>query len=82
MITKNISVRIKKNHKVPFKETYIAIHNSQRKILLHQKYINSKKNQKIELNIEECERMMNLINFYVFDGLYEYSKDNMRIYRE
>ena len=69
MITKNISVRIKKNHKVPFNETYIAIHNSQRKIFLHQKYINSKKNQKIELNIEECERMMNLINFYMFDGV-------------
>ncbi|MFX1590207.1 MAG: hypothetical protein ACFFC1_18880 [Promethearchaeota archaeon] len=82
MITKNVSVRIKKNHKVPFNETYIAIHNFQQKIFLQQKYINSKKKQKIELNIEECERLMNLLNFYVFDGVYEYSKDNMRTYRE
>ena len=37
MITKNISVRIKMNHEVPFNETYIAIHNSKNKNLVPSK---------------------------------------------
>ncbi len=82
MITKNISVRIRKSQEIPFNETYITIHKSKRKICLHQKYINSRKNQKIELNIEECERLMNLLSFYIFNGNYKYSKDKVKIYRE
>jgi hypothetical protein len=82
MITKNISVRIKKGHEVPFNETYIVIQKSKQKIVLHQKYINSEKNQKIELNVDECERLMNLLAHYVFNGNYEYSKDKIKIYRE
>ncbi|MFX0019551.1 MAG: hypothetical protein ACFFBT_01580 [Promethearchaeota archaeon] len=82
MISKNISVKIKKNQEVPFKETYIVIHNSKQKVYLHQKFINSRKNQKIDLKFEECKRLMNLLSIYVFKGNYEYSKDKVIIYRE
>lgn len=82
MISKNISVNIKNGNEIPFKETYIIIHNSKQKLDLYQKYIDSKKNQKIELNFEECERLMNLLVFYVFKGKYKYSKDKIKIYRE
>ncbi len=33
MLTKNISVRIKKNHEVPFHETYVAIRKSSEKYI-------------------------------------------------
>ena len=82
MISKNISVKIKKNQEIPFKEPYIVIHNSKEQAYLHQKFVNSRKNQKIELNFEECERLMNLLFYYVFEGNYEYSKDKVKIYRE
>jgi len=82
MISKNVSVNMKKDKKVPFKETYIIIHNSKPILYLNQKYIDSKKNQKIELNFEECERLMNLLFQYVFKEKYSYTKDKMLIYRE
>ncbi|MFW9872726.1 MAG: hypothetical protein ACFFG0_06445 [Candidatus Thorarchaeota archaeon] len=82
MISKNISVNIEKDQELPFKETYIIIHNSQKIIGLKQKYINPKKNQTVELNFEECERLMNLLFYYVFNGKYNYTKDTMKIYRE
>lgn len=80
MISKNISVNIKKNQKVPFKETYIVIQNTKNKVYLHQKFKNSEKNQKIALNFEECERLMNLLSHYVFKGDYKYSKDKVKIF--
>lgn len=82
MISKNVSINIKKEKEIPFKETYIIIHNSKQKLSLFQKYINSRKNQKIELNFEECERLMNLLFYYVFNRNYKYTKDKVRIYRE
>ncbi|MFX1497904.1 MAG: hypothetical protein ACFFBH_10280 [Promethearchaeota archaeon] len=82
MISKNISVNIKKSQEVPFKETYIVIQNTKNKVYLHQKFKNLEKNQKIELNFEECERLMNLLFCYVFKGTYKYSRDNVKIYRE
>ncbi|MFX1235784.1 MAG: hypothetical protein ACFFBY_14725 [Promethearchaeota archaeon] len=82
MKSKNISVNIKENHEIPFKETYIVIHNSKHKIDIHQKFSISKNNQKIELTFEECERLMNLLFYYVFKENYQYSKDKVLIYRE
>jgi len=82
MKSKNISVNIKKNKEVPFRETYIVIQESRKKVRIHQKYIDSKKNQKIELNFEESERLMNLLSYYVFKGNYKYSKDRVIFYRE
>ena len=44
MKTKNISVNIKKDEKIPFKETYIAFYKSKNKIKLDQKYVDKTKN--------------------------------------
>lgn len=82
MISKNVSLKIKKNKEIPFKEIYIIIRNSKQKVCLYQKFINSGKNQKIELDFKECERLMNLLFYYVFNGNYQYSKDKVIIYRE
>lgn len=82
MISTNISVKIKKSQEAPSKETYFVIHNSKQNVSLHQKFINSRKNQKIDLKFEECERLMNLLSTYVFNGNYKYSKDKVIIYRE
>lgn len=82
MISKNISVNIKNNQKVPFKETFIVIQKTKNVAILYQKFKNSEKNQKIELSFKECERLMNLLSYYVFKGDYKYSKDKLIIYRE
>lgn len=82
MISKNISVNIKKDQKVPFKETFIIIHSSKPQLDINQKFNNSSKNQKIKLSFEECERLMNLLYYYVLNGKYKYTKDKMIIYRE
>lgn len=82
MISKNISVNIKKDQKVPFKERFMIVHSSKRRIDINQKFSNSRKNQKIKLNFEECERLMNLLYYYVLNGKYKHTKDKMIIYRE
>lgn len=82
MKSKNISVNIKENQEIPFKETYIVIYNSYSKVIIHQKFNDSKHNQKIELNFKECERLMHLLYYYVFKGDYKYSKDKAIIYQE
>ncbi|TXT58606.1 MAG: hypothetical protein BAJALOKI2v1_340038 [Promethearchaeota archaeon] len=82
MKSKNISVNIRKNEEVPYKEIYMIIKNSKQQVFLHQKFIDSEKNQKVILNFEECERLMNLFYYYVFKKKYEYAKDRVRIYRE
>jgi hypothetical protein len=82
MKSKNISVQIKHNENIPFKETYIIIRKSTQKVSLYQKCIDSQQNQKIELNYEECTRLMSLLVHYVFHDKYEYSKDKVIIYRE
>jgi hypothetical protein len=82
MISKNISVNLRRNQSVPFKETYIVIQKSKQKINFYQKFIDPGENQKIELNFEECQRLMNLLYNYVFSGKYEYSNNKVIIYRE
>ena len=82
MKSKTVSVNLEINWEVPFKETYLTIYNSKQKVKMHQKFTNSRKNQKIELNFKVCERLMNLLVYYVFNRKYKYSKDEVLIYRE
>lgn len=82
MISKNISVYLRKNRKVPFKEKYVVISASEKKVRIHQKFPDATKNQKIELNFDECKRLMNILSHYAFKGTYTYSKDKAIIYRE
>ncbi len=80
MLTKNISVELESGKKVPSKEIYIVFSKSNKKIRLDQKFVKESNNQSITLNYEECRRLMNLLNFYVFRGEYAYSKDKMLKY--
>ena len=82
MKTKNISVCIKKDEKVPFKETYIVFYNSDNKVRLDQKFKDPSKNQSITLNIEECKRLLNLLHFYEFKGEFDPYKDRMLIFEQ
>ena len=79
MLTKNISIELEQDKKVPLKETYVVIYKSSKKIRLVQKFTSEPKNQFITLNQEECERLMNLLHFYLFNDKYEYRKDKMII---
>jgi len=79
MLTKNISIELEQGKKVPSKETYVVFYKSSKKIRLVQKFMSDSKNQSITLNYEECERLMNLLHFYLFDGEYRYRNDKMLI---
>ena len=82
MKTKNISIDIKKNAKVPLKETYIVFHKQKNKVNIVQKFINQNNNQSITLNFKECERLMNLLHFYLFDDKFEPIHDRMIIFEK
>ena len=82
MKTKNISVNIKKNKKVPFKETYLVFNKQKDKVRIVQKFIDETKNQSITFNFNECERLINLLNFYLFNGKFEPFKDKMLIFEK
>ncbi|MEJ2294424.1 MAG: hypothetical protein P8Y23_06595 [Candidatus Lokiarchaeota archaeon] len=82
MITKNISVKIKKEQASPFEETYLAIQKSKDMVKIYHKEKNELNNQKIELNFKECERLINILFHFVFKGNYKYSKDSVIIYHE
>lgn len=77
MKTKNISVNIKKNEEIPFKETYIVFYKSKNKIKIDQKFIDATKNQSIALSYTECERLINLLTLFVFNGKYKPKKIRM-----
>ncbi len=79
MFTKNISINIEKGKKVPLKETYIVFYKSKGKIRIVQKFVDETKNQSIILNLNECKRFINLLNFYLFDNKFEPFKDNMLV---
>ncbi len=80
--TKNISINIKKKNIIPFKETYLIFYTREKKTKIVQKFVNSKKNQSIVLNYEECTRLMNLFNSYFFKGNFKPLKDHMVIFQE
>ena len=82
MFTKNISINIEKGKKVPLKETYIVFYKSKDKINIVQKFVDKTKNQSITLNLNECKRFINLLNFYLFDNKFEPFKDNMLIFEK
>lgn len=82
MFTKNISVDIEKGKKVPLKETYVVFYKSKDKIRIDQKFVDESKNQSITLNLNECKRFINLLNFYSFDNKFEPFKDNMLIFEK
>ena len=82
MFTKNISIDIKKGEKVPLKETYVVFYKSKNKIRIGQKFADDAKNQYITLNVNECKRLINLLNFYLFDGKFEPIKDKMLIFEK
>jgi len=82
MFTKNISIDIEKGKKVPLKETYVVFYKSKDKIRIVQKFVDETKNQSITLNLNECKRFINLLNFYSFDGKFEPFKDNMLIFKK
>jgi hypothetical protein len=81
IISKNISMNLRKEKTIPYKETYLTIRSFQKNVNLHQKFSDSRRNQKIDLNFEECKRLMNLLAYYAFKGKYKYSKDQVIIYR-
>jgi len=80
--TKNISIERSENKIIPSKETYLVINSLKNNIKIVQKYIDQKKNISISINAEECLRLMNLLNFYMFEGKYEYNLDKMLIYEK
>ena len=82
MKTKNVSVERSKNKKIPSKETYVVFNSLKNGIKIVQKYINQKKNVSISLNSEECQRLMNLLNFYIHQEKYEYKIDKMLIFEK
>ncbi len=82
MKTKNISIEKSKNKIIPTKETYLVFNSLKNNIKIVQKYIDQKKNVSISLNSEECIRLMNLLNFYIFEGKYEYNIGNMLIFEK
>ena len=82
MKTKNISINIKKKNLLPFKETYLVFYTRKKKVKMVQKFVNSKKNQSIVLNYEECTRLMNLFNRFFFEGNYKPIKDHMVVFQE
>lgn len=82
MLSKNISVQIRPDEKVPNKETYIIISDNKKKIKLEQKFIKQERNQMIELNYEECERLMNILHHFVFKESYIYKKDKLLIFNK
>lgn len=82
MFTKNISIDIEKGKKVPLKETYVVFYKSKDKIRIDQKFVDESKNQSITLNLNECKRFINLLNFYSFDNKFEPFKDNMLIFEK
>ncbi|MFX0001658.1 MAG: hypothetical protein ACFE88_16225 [Candidatus Hermodarchaeota archaeon] len=77
MKTKNISINIKKGEKIPYKETYITFYKHKNKIKIDQKFIEQTKNQSITLNLEESERLINLLTFFVFNGKFKPYKGKM-----
>jgi len=78
--TKNISIQIRKGKKVPQKETYVVFYKRKSKIKIDQKFINPSLNQSITLEFQECERLMNLFNSFLFDGKFKPIKDKMVIF--
>ncbi len=82
MKTKNISINIKKEEKVPFKETYLVFNRALNKTKIVQKFLDSKKNQEITLNLKECIRMMNLFNKIFFNGKFKPSLDKVIVFQE
>ncbi|HDZ18957.1 hypothetical protein LCGC14_0958720 [marine sediment metagenome] len=82
MKTKNISINIKKEEKVPFKETYLVFNRALNKTKIVQKFVDSKKNQEITLNLKECIRMMNLFNKIFFNGKFKPSLDKVIVFQE
>jgi len=82
MKTKNISIERSKNKIIPSKETYVVFNSLRNSIKIVQKHIDQKKNVSISLNSEECLRLMNLLNFYIFEAKYEYNMDKMLIFEK
>ena len=82
MKIKNISIERSKNTIIPSKETYIVLNSPKNNIKIVQKYVDQKKNVSISLNSDECLRLMNLLNFYMFDKNYEYNIDKMLIFEK
>ena len=73
---------MKKGKKVPLKETYIVFYKSKSKIRIVQKFVYKSKNQSILLDVNECKRFINLLNYYLLDGDFEPFKGKMLIYEK
>ena len=82
MLTKNISIDIKKGKKVPLKETYLVFYKFKDKVKLVQKFIDDKNNQSITLNFEECQRLINLLDYNFFEGKFSPFKDKMLVFEK
>lgn len=80
MFTKNISIEIREGAKTPLKETYLVFYKEKNKINIVQKFIDETKNSSITINLNECKRLINLLDFYLFDGKYESYKDKMLVF--
>ncbi|TFG22261.1 MAG: hypothetical protein EU532_14540 [Promethearchaeota archaeon] len=81
-MTKNISINLNKGKKVPLKETYLVFYKNKNKVKLVQKFIDEKNNKSIIINFEECQRLINLLDFYLFDGKYKPFKDKMLVFKK
>lgn len=82
MKTKNISIEIKRDKNVPFKETYIVLYNSKKKLKIGQKFLDESKNQSITLNFQESRRLMNLLYHYMFGDNFIHESDRMLKFEE
>ncbi len=82
MKTKKISINIRKEEKVPFKETYLVFNRTLNKTKIVQKFVDSKKNQEITLNLKESIRLMNLFNKILFNGKFKPSLDKVIVFQE
>ena len=81
MITKNISVKMEPGKKVPIEETYLVF-PKKNEVKLVKKFEDPSRNAEIVLTKKECERMMNLLAFYLLENSYTYEKDKMLVIEE
>ncbi len=73
---------MKKGEKVPFKETYLVFNRRKDKVRIVQKFVDQTKNQSITLKSQECERLINLIHSFLFNGKFKPYKGKMLIFEK
>jgi len=65
MRTKNLSIKIKPNCKVPYQETYVVEYKSKDSIMIFKKFIDQTKNQIISLEFRECGNLLKFLEDFI-----------------